>query len=50
MSSPFRLLRSPGAFWKSLSTKLRLANEHLVRFFSEASTSPDEIFKRLGGS
>lgn len=29
------------AFWKSLSTKLRLANEHLVRFFSEASTSPD---------
>jgi CRP/FNR family transcriptional regulator, cyclic AMP receptor protein len=28
-------------FWRSLSRKLRRANEHLVRFFSEASTAPE---------
>lgn len=28
------------AFWKSLSDKLRRANEHLVHFFSETGTAP----------
>lgn len=34
------------AFWKSLSDKLRRANEHLLHFFSEARSEPDP---RQGG-
>jgi CRP/FNR family transcriptional regulator, cyclic AMP receptor protein len=30
------------AFWKSLSGKLRRANQHLVRFFSEAGGAPQQ--------